>query len=426
MGSLIRIDGKEKRFVAKELTYDNGEILYSHIFILLKGKPFEVEDTIYTKFFRDKSIINLSIETKRKTYARCIVPFLNYIFFESENKISNIGDLTLELCNNYLNDYSDGILGKVKERKAGETVDKHEVVLTSFIKWLCIKSGVKMKNFKRSIFNDGKSIFTVSKSKKKKRRRLEDLTFFMVTELIKTAQEYDRMLAFAIGLQAFAGLRAGDICQMTFDRINFSELSWDSVIDEDMKKEIHSEIPKMETLSAYIDLQEEYILRSDGLRTSGIKIHRIQPIFEGYLPIIKQLYFQHKKFLKQKNINNKYNAMFVNNRGTAMTLDSYLRRFDNLIYRLIERINMLSAYNKDALQAKLLLESAPLKSHSLRYFYTNSLGPFITNPHQLAMYRGDRNINSALTYLRNSNFTKSYIKEIQDSFAKVYEDICLI
>lgn len=419
----------KKRYISKEISYDNGKHMLSYMFILLKGKSFEVEDTPFSMFFMSKDILNLSIETKYKTYARMIVPFLNYVLIDSPEKVDDISDLTLELASKFVTDYASGEIDRAKkdldepEIRAPGSIDKCEFVLTKFIKWLCYSKEVKMKYIKRSIFDGNKSIFSVYKPPKEKRKRLEELTPYLVTELISVALEHDPMLALGITLQAFVGMRAGDICQMADHRFVWICTSWDFIADKELLGEIAASTGPASTMSAYINLEQEYVLRSDGVRAGGIKIHRRQPIFELFLPIVRSMYFKHIKMLEGKNINNKYNALFINEHGAAMTTQTYLQHFEKICEVFLERMSALAPYDKLAAEALMLLELAPLGTHSLRYFYTNQISLFVHTPHLLAYYRGDRNINSAVNYLRNNTKTRAFIQHVQDGFLDDYNKL---
>lgn len=421
----------KKRYISKELSYDNGKHMISHMFILLKGNTFEVEDTPFSRFFMSKDIINLSIETKYKTYARIITPFLNYVLIDSPDKIDDISELTYELGRKFMEDYATGELERIKKRldepeyRSPGSITKCELALTRFIKWLCYSrdAGIKMKYIKRSIFDGNKSIFGVYAPPKEERKRLGILTPYLVTELISVAQEHDPMIALGITLQAFVGLRAGDICQMADHRFVWICSSWDFITDEELLKEIKEYIGTERTMNAYINFEQEYVLRRDGIRTSGIKIHRKQPIFEPFLSIIRNVYMQHMEMLKDMGINNKYNAIFVNEYGTAMQEGTYLNRFEKVCNLLLERLTRLAPYNELAGEALSLLQLAPLGTHSLRYFYTNQIGRYIPTVHMLAYYRGDRSLSSAMTYLALNPSTTKFIRDIQDGFEDDYKKI---
>lgn len=418
-----------KHYVYQELSIDDGKYMRSYAAILLKGRPFEAQRTPFTKFFMSKEIINLSIETKKKTYARIIVPFLNYVLIDSPEKVDNIEDLTLELANKFISDYASGLLDDKRrpneppERRHPDTIDKCENALSRFLKWLCFtrNHGIKMKYIKRSMFDEQGSIFVVEKLPKESRLRLENLTPYLVTELISVALEHDPMLAFGITLQAFVGIRAGDVCQMAGHRFVWICTSWDFITDKELLEEIKACKTSAGALSAYINLEQEYVLRSDGVRAGGIKIHRKQPIFEPFLPIIKNAYSKHMKLLSEKGINNRYNALFIDEYGRAMETRDYLKRFKVLCRKLTERLQELEGYNPNVSEALRLIEEATLGTHSLRYFYTNQIGQYVDTPHLLAYYRGDRTLTAALNYLSINPRTRKFVQDIQDSFGESYE-----
>ncbi len=422
---------ERKRYVAKELSYENGKHMISYMFILLKGRAFEVEDTSFTAFFMSKDILNLSIETKQKTYARIIVPFLNYILIDSLDRINDISELTWELANKFVTEYAAGEFDESRkvdgkpERRSPDTIEKCEFALTKFIKWLCYgrKHGIKMKHFERSRFGGNKTIFEVIKDKKESRKKLKNLSPYLVAQFIDVALEHDPMIALGISLQAFVGMRVGEICQMAEHRFVWTCNSWDFITDKTLLEELALHDGPASNLSAYINLEQEYVLRSDGKRAGGIKIHRKQPVFEPFLPIIRHSYYEHTKMLKAKGINNKYNALFINRDGAALLTASYLKRFDKVANLLYTRMSNLSKHNKLAAEALGLLKDAPLLTHSLRYFYTNQIGLYVTTPHLLAYYRGDRTLTAAMRYLERNPKIREFIQNVQDSFGDSYKQL---
>lgn len=410
------------RYKKKEVTYHDGKTIRSHVFIIRKGRLFHIEDTPYSAFFFTRKIINLEIETKLQTYARFIVPFLNYIFIDADSRISTISELTPQLANEFMDKFAYGYIGTYTDTKAKSTVKIAERSLTTFLKWLYYNQdkNLKLKYFKRDMFKH-MSVFTIQQPPNKpKRKRLQDLSAYTVFQLIKIAEEHDPMMAFPITLQAFCGLRRGDICQLKSERFSWVCGSWDFIQDKSLLDEVKTS--SITPISAYIELEAKEQMRRDATRTSGIKILRRHPIHEGLLPIVKDMYDRHIILLNEKGITNRYDAIIIDNWNHAMTGQTYGKRLDKLVVLLTKRLEVLSQHNKDALEAYLLVQKAPLKSHSLRYFFTNLIGSYVRTPNLLMLYRGDSNINSALGYLARTSTTREEIRAIQDSFIESFKE----
>jgi integrase len=173
----------------------------------------------------------------------------------------------------------------------------------------------------------------------------------------------------------------------------------------------------------YIDLNEEKLLRDDGVLTGKIKIPRTQYCYPGFLQYLDTLYSHHKFYLKQRNLDkDKYNTLIFNNRGKAMTTREYARRFNNLIPKVIERLAIMSKNGNDHATTDMqLLSEQKLTPHVLRYFFSQYLADAGESPYMIAVYRGDQNLDSGMTYIRHSEGSAKKVEEMQNSFVVKYE-----
>lgn len=385
----------------------------------------EVSDL--SEYFRYKTsdgrLVNMldkSTNSITKKHGRIIVMFLNYIFYKSPNKISSIDDITVELGNEFLNRYSNGLEG-VSYTKAEDTTKGAEESLTCFYYWLYYGYKNKLKYIKKNIFDyyeyyywdksskimqtkrkgkKLKSLFTVEYNNGRSRDKVVVGSLYMVMTLINLSKKHDRMLTLGIALGAFAGLRKGEVCQMTRSRID-----------------TFAPITNVQ-LGTKIDLNEDYMLRSDG-KMSYIKVKRSQPVYEAFLPLLDKIYQEHIDMLHERGYAaNLYDALFIDNRGNAMTDSTYLERFDNLVNKMVELFKD-AALNKDIVEAKLdydLLQQAKFTPHSLRYFFSQYVREKEKNPILVQRYRVDKNIGTQDIYTEDSRSTEEHIREIQNSF----------
>lgn len=425
MNDLIDINKfKYYRYSQRECTVIKNGMLKNYNFIVLYNeKTFDMIVSEFTDFFLHKERLNNSIHTNKNNYGTILILFLNYIFYDRIPKLKNIEELTIEIGNEFMNKYVYGDLQQKSNSrkmvvKSDEVIEKAEIALSRFYKWLFYNTNYKMKfikkndfvykdfyrfNINHKIFRDTglKSLFTVEHPHKPSLQKIESPDELMIYVLLEVSKQFDPMLTLAIALQSFGGLRRGEVCQMCRERIS-----------------------RRQVISFSVDLRQEYMLRSDGIRTGNIKIPRIQIIYEAFLPYISKIYQQHLKFLQINGFDkNPYGALFIGKNNKALTTSSYGSRFNRLIPKLIERLGVMA--NSGDVNAAInfeMLTNNKMTTHSLRYFFTEYVAQREPT-HMVAMYRGDKSLDSALNYLAKARSRVKYIQNLQNSFKDSYEKI---
>jgi integrase len=420
-----------RRFFNDSINFLHKNEMRQYLFIFEEGIQ---EVSIYSDFFFDRfkgfCLLNKSFNTKLNFYACYVVRFLNFVFNESDTKIDNIEELTMNMVKEFLEKYSTGTLGteRIDGWKDSHTVKKASRAISYFVYWLWSKKVYestdnlfKMKYIKKADFHFIKMIKPLKASTVKKEVEiLEDIVIFQITQrknkrnkvttaslytivkLMELAQVNDPMLTFGIALGAFAGLRAGEIMQMHKGRLRGFENEYTGK-------------------GCYIYLLDDVILRSDLKCTGHIKVKDKQAIYEAFSLLLRELYQEHLRMLKAKKIeNNIYGALFLNDDGNAMVEKTYLERFDKL-FQLLE-INMTQLAmdgDKNAIAELGILGEAKITPHSLRHFYSQYIKrEEAGNDFVLAYYRRDKNISSNKIYVRN--LATEYIRQMQN---KVLDDM---
>lgn len=395
------------------------------VFSLIMLENLVTKNTVvseYNEMLLSKRFINKSVNTIKDTYGIAIVMFLNYIFFERKSTLNSIEEISVSIGNEFLNRYTYGQIGN-STTKTDDSIKKISGALTAFYNWLHKSKKYKMKNLHQEDFNikslsiHNKKIFqspvivnkeyiespfTIELPNVTKNKKLENPSEFLIFNLIETAKLYDPLMAFPIAIQAFLGLRIGEVCQLSRDRI--------SII-----------APYGTVVTFTLNLLENKMLRADGKSTGEIKRKRVQIAYEAFLPMIETLYKAHLKLLHDYEFdNNEFGALVVDSKGNAILKPTYRKRFHNLVLKLIERVMKMAKNNhfQATIDIQLLLNYY-MTPHSLRYFFSQYVGKY-ENSHTLAMYRGDKNINTALTYLKDSPYRKEYISKLQNSFIENY------
>ena len=439
MGEVISLNGLNKeqsKFGLRILPIMKNGQLRHYIFIIEEDRYGRKKNSVYSDYFfgmiLGKSMLNLSLNTKKNFHARFIVMFLNYIFNEMDDAISNIEDLTIDHVKDFLERYSSGELGRSKYNKDGKiqwkganTALDAGNAITRFCYWLVTARGknrrliFKMKFIVKSDFeitiSYKKNKYTGKKEQVKslnllcdyernnnkvERKKVVTATMYLVASMIEVAQSNDPMMVFPIVLGAFVGLRRGDVVQMHRGRM--------------------VEVKNSKINDCYINLKANCALRDDGKNVGNIKIKREQPIYPVFLDVINTAYSQHMHLLETQGYDTHiHGALLIDDRGKAMTYDTYNDRFKRLTEILkINLLEIAELYNdEDAIKAYEILteEDTEFTHHSLRHFYTQQIDKLEKNLIVTQYYRGDTSSESQNCYKGNMASAEG-IKMVQTWF----------
>lgn len=429
MTNVISMEGKRKtveesilRVRARTCPVVDGDQGYEAVLITLEntttGQVLEV--TSYSKVFLQKKFIDRELNT-RLNLAKDIVMFLNHIHFEREyikrntdtkkqKNISKIENLQVADFELFLDDYKQGKVGK-EMKKSRDTVKQKEQSITKFAYFLVNnynmrylrKKDFKIVTKKKKIsgklteYNAIENPFNIMYPKQKPKTRLENVSFYAVAELIKIASEVNPRFALPIAVGAFAGLRGGETCNVSYFNTYYNYLGRD-------------------LLKFEIDLREEQQLRSDGVPVGEIKSHAIAQVHPVFLPFFDIVFRFHENYYRDKiRKKNKFGAMFLNRDGRAMTEKDYNNAFKKLVPILKRRLSESSDLR--AIDEAKLMQTYDFQPHTLRYFFSQTISKIPgTTIFDIAMFRRDRSLDAAMLYIRNNPYLiDDKIKEVQES-----------
>jgi integrase len=210
--------------------------------------------------------------------------------------------------------------------------------------------------------------------------------------LLTLAFRYAPDIAFALCLQAFAGLRAGEALNVRQSGIAFTRIG--------------GFVRKVE-----IDLTRKLPMRSDGTIVGGIKKPRIQCVYPPFLQAFAAAYERHKEWLSTRKFEPDFCPMFINARGKAMTYDAYRNRFAALVDEHFRHALLQSGDGELRLYGQMLYENK-LGLHSLRHWFSVQLVLHGEDIAQIQFWRGDKSPESAFTYLQNKG---DLVRELETS-----------
>lgn len=383
----------------------NGNATWYPIIVIENKLTGLFLSTAYTNYFYsiENKLLNAKYRTK-EIHAGIIVMFLNYIFFNTDRtkRIGDISEITLKKGNDFLKQYSDGSIGGNDEKTLG-VAEKAEGIVTRFYKFLVKEKAVdfsfiinerqKKHKYTEMRFEVDHNLFNFKYPEKVPLRKAKYLSREVLSLLIELSEIYCPEITLGIVLQTFAGLRAGAICSLSSTMLNYQE-SLDG-------------LRFME-----LDLREEIILRDDAKSTGSIKRYRLQAIYPSFLNALYPVLKKHLNMIGQNK--NKFKPLFLDNNCNAMTTQTYYRRIRFLKMKLIQHL-----VNSDSLSLRSqghILSSVKFGSHVFRYFFSQFVAQSkkTNSVVDIASYRGDSNLNSAIVYLTSTPEIRKEIRNFHE------------
>ncbi|MDR3349999.1 MAG: hypothetical protein LBO03_10490 [Acidaminococcales bacterium] len=341
---------------------------------------------------------------------RYVCVMLNYVLIEQYAKfrIDHVFRVTREALDCFFRDYAQEILPDGTHR-GKQSIEKCVATVTMFFRKLRRKFGAAVLLGESDLVTEvtvcdrrgrpqcrKRPVFQAKgfANHKKAFRELPTKAFRI---LLNLAFRYAPDIAFGICLQAFAGLRAGEVCNV---RREGSPLGNGLIFTY-----FEGEARKIE-----IDLLREYPLRSDGVICGKIKRERTQCVYPPFIKAFCAAYERHKEFLAARSFEAAYCPMFINERGMALAYDDYARRFSALTNNHFRPVLLESEDAECRVYGQLLYENR-LTSHALRHWYSVQLVLRGEDIAQVQYWRGDDNPASAFEYLQNKG---DLVKEVEN------------
>lgn len=337
--------------------------------------------------------------------ARILCRFLNYIIKSIDERNSQFMHLSLSgLKSLTLQHGSYYISSLTNQNLSLNTIKLNENILTVFYMYLSERNYIEEK-FESEYINYGavkyaKSLFRRSdlltqyppKHRNRTKQKLKDFgenRYLLVTRFIQTARKVAPEIALGVCMQFYGGLRRGEVVNVTIADLNV--IPFESMVIQ-IKDNRHILFSHLE------DTSNEFPKRINYLSPRLCK----QTIVD--LPIVWDVYFSHLKFLEKADRKNT-KALFINKDGNAMSGKVYERRFKRIKKEFLKCLLESGSYADYT-----VLSETYWSTHIGRGIYTNFLFDMDLTPTQIAIARGDTNINSSMNYV-DEKTTSIIIKE---------------
>ena len=373
--------------------------VYARSFLVIRnGYGVIVRFTRLQDYAGFKNYKPITSNAEKKLYYVC--GMLNYVLVDHGRRfgIRHVFGITAEMLQEYFDFYAsaakaDGVY------RSRDSILKCIGAVTAFMANLVWKFGGHMKLSRQDIYRDEIAYDRNGRRYHRavplfqavgmpvRRRIFRDIPYKVFEILIPMAFRYSRDIAFGLCLQAFAGLRAGEVlsvrqeCSPLGKGITFTEIGG-------------------RVVKAVIDVEQEVLIRDDDVEVSMIKKERLQGVYPAFLKAFCKAYEIHKEYLSGRTFDRDYWPMFINRNGEAMTYESYRIRFHDLVNNHLRPYLIQSADPELRLYGQLLYENQ-LGTHALRHWFTVQLVLRGEDIGAIQYWRGDSSPDSAFEYLQN-------------------------
>ncbi len=361
----------------------------------------------------------ITANPETKLYFIC--GFLNYVLVDRGRKfgIRHVFDITKEMMESYFSHYA---LEKQENGnyRGKESVERCVLVVTDFMSRLSVRYGGYMKVSKSELYEEQSRVTRKGRLVRKQVPAFHvtgipttdgpfrDIPTKVMEVLLPMAFRYAEDIAFGLCLQAFAGLRAGEVCNVRQECSPFGP-------------GIRLTEAGGNVIKAEIDLRRELALRSDSAETGKIKKERLQCVYPEFLGTFLKAYELHKEYLKTVGFEKEYAPLFVNRYGKAMSYETYRNRFKTLIRDHL-RPYLTSSSDPEMRIYGQLLHEHELGTHALRHWFTVQLVLRGEDIGDIEHWRGDTSPESAFLYLQNKG---ELVKELKETDERLLEMLLL-
>ena len=419
--SIIMVEGIQEKLMEKlrfkvyehKIIYTENRLLKRN-FIVLSDETGIVGWTMFHEYIKTgkwKRVKNLSQDDRVRFYN--VVKLLNYAFFD-KYCINNLNDLSKEIVRNFLNDY--GLLRLPDDSKDvvrnKVTVDRCVVHIIDFLEEY-IRNNEKSTLKNEDIF---KTMEVFSKRRKRYfEKKIPSFDVYCSSEshpifrdipenvfkiLMNNIVEKHRNLLMMAALEAFAGLRPSEGCNVR--RV-------DSPLGPGLRFERIGE----EVTGVFIDLTREQNLRSDLKSVGNIKKKRTQRVYPAFVSSFCECYELYMKYIKGKKYEADYAPLSVGINGKALTYQAYYAGFKKVVKECIPL--MLESDDPEVVNYGNLLLENNISPHIFRHWFSVKLTLFGEDVSGLMYWRGDKDPQSALTYIMNKGDLEKQYKKVSDA-----------
>lgn len=233
--------------------------------------------------------------------------------------------------------------------------------------------------------------------------------------LLYEAKKYEPDITLGIALGAYAGLREGEVVNVTYGRVRTIRKSFGMI--SGIEIDLRDKAPYFKNWSKKTD-------------PGTIKKNRIQKVYNDFISDISELYDYHMTLMESKGFDVSGNApLFVNKQGNPMSVQTYSDRVKKLFYeRFLPTLKKTCEVQGTYADNAAFIDAYEVEypgAHMLRHWFTMYLltKAKLTSG-EIMKWRGDSSQESMNDYIHENADLIEVFKDSSYTFqSQVLEDI---
>lgn len=382
--------GKFQKKIFKEVDA-NGNVIQHFAIVLYKDNCGPVPIALPTPF----TSFLLHYKGKKATSidkaASCIVPFLNYLFYEEPAKIKNIEDLTLQHGIDYLSSLTCA-------KKTQNDIAAH---LTKFYFFLAKENRLPLVNDVFIINKDSigrEYIANIFEGKyqvthKQQVDSIHEIKLEYLPLFLQCVKQNNFDIYLGVLFQFCGGLRISEVVSLEYSNVRHVNIEGYKALSV-----------KLQDKDLRADISTAFIAKVKKNRSQTIL-----PLFGDELETTFQYYKEH---LRVKE----YDAIFIDANNKPMASHTYARKFNQAKKIFIK--TLLNSNDPGAIQYGIYLSSYKWSTHIGRGTYSNIIASNANNIGEIAIMRGDSSLSSSLAYLNDNATVEKKVIGVLNEFYK--------
>ena len=410
--------------VPVQLTIDGSLVKYPCIGLYCVETGIAISHPGFERWYLSLREVSMKKSETMRKRAHHICCFMNYILWNT--RINMLEELTIDDVRGFLVAFRTTVDGDDRDPSewARGIYDVYRFLLEYITYNESHRFGLKKEDIymvekvinRRSKRNDILTNYNKlgvkppKKSKKKNRFLLESYMEILIFDAIK----YDPMVAFGMALQAYSGLREGEIVNLTRNSIEL----------------IYGGFGRISRIN--IDINDEAPFVKEQTRKSqfgNIKVYRTAKVYPDFNDEILRMYGRHEDLLDSLGVDRgAAMPLFVDKWGHPMSVDTYKGRVKKMFYE-----HFLPDLKKLCISENAWAENAPYieayekeypGAHMFRHWFTMYLVKHIQITRNqdivdiVADWRGDSNRESMEEYLHMNADIVAIYKSVAKSFQR--------
>ena len=427
---IYKIDRSKYKFETRNILlhdeYGNKRLFFCIVLIEQDSKDI-VSITGFEKYVVDLSCADVFSESTHRYSMSRVTDFLNYILHDTN--VNTINEITVNEIRGFLKAARTNTSGEELKSDTWKRIKKDVFVfLENYYKYhykdidfgynsddlrsITVIKENDTKRTRKHVVTEYKALNVKAPKGNDHKHRKRTIMYGHLEAMLYAAKKYEPMVYLAITLMAYAGLREGEVVNLSF-----------ADISEKRKLGV------LEKLS--IDLTESDKFRTGKTHTGVIKKTRQQDVYPDFLTKVAEAIEFHKEYLQAYGLLREADSpIFYNKYGGAMSVTTLTARirtlFNNYFLNILKRTSSSTEFEGETYAFIEAYEDKYPGAHMFRHWFTMYLiSKKNLRPEEVRKWRGDSpNSNAYEEYMHlNYDLIEAYKNTAYSFQENLIEDI---